>query len=273
VILFFIELGLPFLIFLPRRPRLAAFAGFVILQLIIAATGNYCFFNLLTIALCVLLLDDLFLARFFPPGMAAQAEAPKRPSWGRWVRGPVLLALLLTILPLECMALSRCFRRPLSWPAPLEALEASVYPFRIVGGYGLFASMTTTRPEIVVEGSNDGENWLTYDFKWKPGDLARRPAFVEPHQPRLDWQMWFAALGEFRSNPWFQSFLVRLLQGSKDVLGLLEKNPFPDQPPRYVRAVLYEYHFTSLEQRRQQGNWWRRDEKGLYCPAISLKRE
>ena len=271
--MFFIELVLPFFVFLPRIPRLVAFVGFVGFQAIIALTGNYCFFNLLTVALALLLLDDTLLARFFPPGMRAQSESPRRAGLGRWVRRPAIAALLVLILPVECMALSRCFRRPMEWPEPLQRLETLAHPFRIVGSYGLFARMTPTRPEIVVEGSRDGETWRAYEFKWKPGHLKRRPAFVAPHQPRLDWQMWFAALGDFRSNPWFQNFLVRLLQGSKDVLVLLEKNPFPQAPPRYVRAVLYEYHFTDAAARRKDGAWWRREMKGLYCPPISLRRE
>jgi predicted DCC family thiol-disulfide oxidoreductase YuxK len=271
--MFLVELVLPFFIFLPRRGRLLAFAGFVGFQILIALTGNYCFFNLLTIVLCVLLLDDTLLVRFFPAGMAAQSDAPRRPGVTRWLRAAVVASLFVLILPLECMALSRCLRRPLPWPDALERWQEEVFPFRVVAGYGLFSRMTTTRPEIIVEGSNDGETWLAYEFKWKPGDLQRRPAFVAPHQPRLDWQMWFAALGNLRSNPWFQSFLVRLFQGSKDVLALLEKNPFPDSPPRYLRAVLYQYHFTDPAQRQKDGSWWRREMKGLYCPPISLRRE
>jgi len=145
-------------------------------------------------------------------------------------------------------------------------------PLRTVNSYGLFAVMTTTRPEIVVEGSNDGVTWLPYEFKWKPGELKRRPAFVAPHQPRLDWQMWFAALSDYRREPWFMNFLVRLLQGSPEVLALLQKNPFPDPPPRSVRAVLYEYRFTDVAARRATGEWWQRERKGLYCPEISLRQ-
>jgi len=145
-----------------------------------------------------------------------------------------------------------------------------VQPFRIVSSYGLFRRMTPTRPEIVIEGSNDTATWLPYEFKWKPGDLRRPPRFVEPHQPRLDWQMWFAALADYRSTPWFGNLLARLLQGSPDVLALMEKNPFPEAPPRYVRAVLYEYHFTDPATRKRDGTWWRREEKGLYCPPVSL---
>src|SRR5206468_11140612 len=109
---------------------------------------------------------------------------------------------------------------------------------------------TNPRREIIVEGSNDGVTWLAYEFKYKPGDVNRRPGFVAPLQPRLDWQMWFAALSSFRDNPWLVNFCVRLLQGSPDVLALLEQNPFPQKPPRYIRAVIYEYHFTNLAERR-----------------------
>jgi hypothetical protein len=144
-------------------------------------------------------------------------------------------------------------------------------PLRSVNSYGLFAVMTTTRPEIIVEGSNDRQTWLAYEFKHKPGDAQRRPGFVAPHQPRLDWQMWFAALGTYRENPWFINFCVRLLQGSPEVLALLERNPFPNRPPRYVRATVYEYRFTSAAERRATGAWWRREFKGEYCPVLSLR--
>jgi len=130
--------------------------------------------------------------------------------------------------------------------------------------------MTTFRPEIVIEGSNDGENWLEYGFKYKPGDIKKSPPWVEPHQPRLDWQMWFAALGGYQNNPWFVNLMVRLLEGSPDVLRLLGKNPFPNGPPRYVRALLYEYRFTDLGTKRATGDWWRRELKGVYFYPISL---
>ena len=133
--------------------------------------------------------------------------------------------------------------------------------------------MTTTRPEIVVEGSNDGVNWLAYDFKYKPGDVNQRPRFVEPYQPRLDWQMWFAALGNYQQNPWFVNFCIRLLQGSPPVLALLKHDPFPAGPPRYIRAVVYEYHFTSFAERRRTGAWWRRKFKAEYLPPLSLKEK
>jgi len=161
----------------------------------------------------------------------------------------------------------------LEWVAPFERVPKKwVYPFRSINSYGLFAVMTTSRPEIIVEGSHDGVNWLPYEFRHKPGDVQRRPTFVAPHQPRLDWQMWFAALGDVRSNPWFVNFCYRLLQGKREVLALLEKNPFPGRPPRLIRASLYEYHFTTPDERRATGAWWKRERKGEYCPPLSLNR-
>ena len=157
------------------------------------------------------------------------------------------------------------------WPEPVGKALAWISPFRSINTYGLFAVMTTTRPEIIVEGSRDGKEWIPYEFKWKPGDLTRRPGFVAPHQPRLDWQMWFAALGNFRQNPWFMNFMSRLLVGSPSVLALLEHNPFPSGPPKYIRAVVYYYRFTDFESRRTDGSWWRREPKGLYCPVLSLQ--
>jgi hypothetical protein len=157
------------------------------------------------------------------------------------------------------------------WPRMILIPAESLSPLRSFNSYGLFAVMTPTRPEIILEGSNDGKTWSAYDFKFKPGDLSRRPSQVAPLQPRLDWQMWFAALEDYRQNPWFTNLCVRILQGSKPVLALLGHNPFPDKPPVYLRAMVYEYRFTTPEERHQTGHWWTRDLKGLYCPEMSLK--
>jgi hypothetical protein len=142
-----------------------------------------------------------------------------------------------------------------------------IAPLRIVNSYGLFAVMTTTRPEIVVEGSNDGKTWAAYEFRYKAGDLMRAPPVVAPYQPRLDWQMWFAALGNYRQNRWFVNFMVRLLEGEPSVLRLLQSNPFPAAPPKYVRGELYLYHFTRWGERA----WWRREDRGIYFPPASLQ--
>ncbi len=263
LVMFAIELGAPFLVIAPRRLRLIGFGAIVGLQAIIAATGNYAFFNLLTAALCVLLLDDAV----FPSRLRERAATDPRAARGRWPRvvlAPVATAVLLASL-VEFAGTLR-FRFP--WPGFAIAATRAAIAFRSVGNYGLFMVMTTSRLEIIVEGSEDGAAWLPYEFRWKPGDVTRRPGFVAPHQPRLDWQMWFAALGDYRENPWFIAFLGRLLQGSPDVERLL-RNPFPRHPPRYIRAVLYEYRFSNAAERGSTGAWWQRTERGLYCPILS----
>ena len=157
-----------------------------------------------------------------------------------------------------------------AWFYPVARADAWLEPFRTFNGYGLFAVMTTERREIIVEGSDDGVNWSPYEFKYKPGDVSQRPGFVAPFQPRLDWQLWFAALSDYRQNPWFVDFCLRLLQGSPPVLALLEKNPFPHHPPRYLRAELYDYRFTARAERRTSSAWWKRKLIGEYLLPISL---
>jgi hypothetical protein len=130
--------------------------------------------------------------------------------------------------------------------------------------------MTTTRPEIIIEGSEDGRIWHEYEFKYKAGDVSARPRFVAPHQPRLDWQMWFAALGDVRGNPWFINFEYRLLQNEAAVTRLLAKNPFPHAPPKFLRTSIYEFHFTDSATRRKTGQWWQREFKGSYIRQISI---
>jgi predicted DCC family thiol-disulfide oxidoreductase YuxK len=276
VLMFVIELGVPFLIFGPRRLRHWGAWALIGLQVFIFLTGNYCFFNLLTVALCVLLFDDAALKKCAParwrnnPALdPSLSTLRRRPRWPIQVTSP-LTAIVLVV---SMMQLSGMFRVRVPWPQPLVALYEWLAPLRSVNQYGLFAVMTTTRPEIIVEGSDDGVNWLAYEFKYKPGNLKRRPGFVEPHQPRLDWQMWFAALGNFQQNPWFVEFCIRLLQGSPDVLALLERNPFPEKPPRYIRAVTYNYRFTNMDLRRKTGQWWRREPAGNYLPPLSLRED
>jgi hypothetical protein len=141
-------------------------------------------------------------------------------------------------------------------------------PFRSINTYGLFAVMTTTRPEIVLEGSDDGVNWKAYEFRYKPGALTRRPRWVAPFQPRVDWQMWFAALGSFQSEVWFQQFCKKVLEGSPSVATVFEYNPFPSEPPRFLRGELYQYRFAP----RGASGWWVRERSGDYSPVLSVKR-
>ncbi|MGH9406725.1 MAG: lipase maturation factor family protein [Terriglobia bacterium] len=272
---FAFELGIPFLIFFPRRIRLIGCGLIVLFQLMIAFTGNYAFFNLLTIALALLLLDDPFLRRVLPrmvTGRSLFSVARLKRSAAR-TAGLAALAIVIlfgsTVLFLATLIGGRKIPR-----AAMEVTGQWLEPFHIVSSYGLFAVMTTARIEIIIQGSNDGQHWLDYEFKYKPEDLWRRPRWVAPYQPRLDWQMWFAALMDFRDgqwNPWFENLLTRLLQGSPQVLGLLGKNPFPNAPPLYVRAVAYHYTFTDFAERRRTSDWWKRSDEVEYFPVASLR--
>jgi hypothetical protein len=235
----------------------------VVLETLIFLTGNYTFFNLLAVALCLLLYDDALLRRFTrwkTGGSRLQLTVFHRAATA---------VLFCFIMLASCSELMEVFSGTM--PRPAANLLSWVAPFGVVNTYGLFAVMTTSRPEIIVEGSNDGQTWLEYGFNYKPGDLKRAPVWVEPHQPRLDWQMWFAALGSYRAQPWFVNFMVRLLEGSPDVLALMAKNPFPAGPPQYVRARIYDYKFSNIAERRATGDWWRREPKGLYFPVVSRK--
>jgi hypothetical protein len=256
-----LETAAPFLAFAPRRPRQLAFWGFAGLQGAIMATGNYGFFNVLSLVLGVWLLDDAALARVLP----LKSPPPEDRALGR------TLLDVATGVPLAVLGVSevlRRFQRTRGWVEKVEPVSTWLRPLRSVNSYGLFSVMTVERPEIAVEGSDDGVHWSEYRFRYKVGERASRPRQVAPHQPRLDWQMWFAALG---SPPmWLLSMLIRLLEGSPEVLGLFARNPFPERPPRYVRAVLYDYKMTDLDTHRRTGEWWRRERLGLYVPPVAL---
>ena len=261
VVMFFIEIGAPFLLFAPRKLRLLGVTAIVTLQLLIAMTGNYCFFNLLTIGLCLLFVDDYV----WPGRKTGETFAGWR--WPAWLMAPATALVLVFSAPLLWEA---CFPEA-RWPRTLAAAYACIEPFRSLNGYGLFRVMTRNRPEIIVEGSRDGVTWQPYEFKYKVGEVTRAPPIVAPHQPRLDWQMWFAALDDVNREPWFVNFLARLLQGSRPVLQLLKENPFADSAPRYVRAKMFQYHFTNFSERKQSGAWWKRGDEEVYCPPLSLQ--
>jgi hypothetical protein len=262
-------MGFPLLMFGPRSLRLVACAGTVLLQLLILATGNYNFFNLLTIALALLLVDDAIWMRILPERLVPSVG----PAPGAGA-GVALGSLQVAVAVIVLLASGAKFWQNLAPgfrpPAAARRALAWMEPFRSINSYGLFRVMTTSRVEIVVEGSDDGQTWQAYEFKYKPGDVTRAPRLVEPHQPRLDWQMWFAALGSYETTPWFEPFLARLLVGSEPVLGLLERNPFPAHPPKYVRAMAYDYRFTTPAERRATGAWWHRTALGAYSPVASL---
>jgi hypothetical protein len=265
-----LELVAPLFLFAGSRLRHLAAWLFIGLQILIALTGNYTFFNLLTASLALLLLDDAALGRIggrFGPLRSREGATGGMPAVHGRVRRVAVIALAVVTLPLSFQALGRSAGFSFG-SAGLADLAERLSSFRIVNSYGLFAAMTTSRPEIVVEGSEDGNEWKPYEFRYKPGDPMRRPPWVAPHQPRLDWQMWFAALGELEGERWFVRFERRLLEASPAVLGLLAHDPFAGRPPRYVRAILYDYRFTKPGG-EPKGAWWTRTELGDYAPVMA----
>jgi len=254
--MFAVELAAPFLYFGPRPLRMWAAGATVLLQALIQVTGNYTFFNLLSMALCV-----------FLPMQASRDAGGRIVTPGH----AVVLALALLIAVVSACRLWITFTgRPV--PKPLSDLLSALSPFPIVNNYGLFAVMTTERWEIVIEGSQDGVNWREYEFKYKPGNIRRAPRFVAPHQPRLDWQMWFAALSPYY-NVWFVNFIVLLLQGSPSAWSFLWNGSPPGaNPPKYIRALLYHYQFTDGKTKRATGAWWNRSLLGEYLPPLTLSQ-
>jgi predicted DCC family thiol-disulfide oxidoreductase YuxK len=267
---FFVELVLPFLIFCPRRLRFVAAFGILLLQICISLTGNYNWFNLQTMLLCLPLFDDAALRTILPQRLIqlltprAATNTPRRPVTD------IVHALAVVIVFCSLVQMDERFGG--SPPIVARAVDNLIEPLHIVSSYGLFAVMTTQRNEIVIEGSNDGVEWREYEFRYKPGKLARSPRWNIPHQPRLDWQMWFAALGDPRRLPWFWQFIRRLLENEPTVTDLLENNPFPGLPPRYVRAQFYDYTYAGSAE-KAEGIWWDRRLLGLYFPDAQLHPE
>jgi len=251
----------PALIFARRGLRRLGFLLLSGLQGAIALTGNYAFFNLLSGALTLWTLDD----RALPRALSRKSRRPGRRA------GPLrqIVGGLVGVVVVAVSAgqhLIRYGRR--SPPKVVRSAIQRLQPLESINTYGLFSVMTTRRREIAIEGSNDGVTWLEYEFRYKPGNPKAAPRWVAPHQPRLDWQMWFAAL---QPPPlWFVRLLVRLLQGAPDVLALFKSVPFPERPPRYVRAIIRDYRMTTRETRRRTGAWWERGEPELYFPPVSL---
>jgi hypothetical protein len=265
---FFIELVLPFLIFCPRRLRFISACGILLLQSCILITGNYNWFNLQTMLLCLLLFDDAALQRIWPRHLTR--VLPARMAQAAPGRAAAIIVGALGALIVFCSLVQMDVRFGGDPPVAAQSVEQFIDPLHIVSGYGLFAVMTTRRDEIVIEGSNDGIEWREYEFRYKPGDLTRRPRWNIPHQPRLDWQMWFAALDDPQRLPWFSRFLAAVLKNEPAVMALLQKNPFPDKPPLYVRAQYYDYTYANGAQ-KAKGLWWDRRLLGLYFPAARLQ--
>ena len=291
-----LELGLVFMLFLPRRWRIVCFFIVTAWQIPVILTANYTFLNYLVLVLGFLLLDDRFIARFLPDGWKrkffpestvtpAPASPPVEPADETTpppapeyipARAPnpfaaLKLALasvmLLWIFYTTTVQLVWMFLPHLPLPtSPVAALE----PFRIANRYGLFAVMTRGRYEIEFQGSDDGQTWIAYPFRYKPQALNQAPRIYAPYQPRFDWNLWFASLGSWRENMIVPSTEERLLVSSPDVLALFAGNPFPQAPPKLVRAVLWQYWFTTMAEKRATGMWWRRKLLGLYAPVLQI---
>ncbi len=281
-----LELGLVWMLFLPRRWRIVCFFIVTPWEIGVILTANYTFLNYLVLALGVLLLDDRFLQKFVPTkwrkpadlnavqpvaktadaaDFAAKENSISSSATLRRVRRAVALSISSVMLSWIFYATTAEMVANYPLPtAPIIALE----PFRIANRYGLFAVMTRGRYEIEFQGSTDGQNWIAYPFRYKPQALNQPPGIYAPYQPRFDWNLWFASLGSWGDYPIVPNTEVRLLANEKDVLALFASNPFADQPPRMIRVVLWQYWFTSMAEKRQTGMWWRRHWLGLYAPTV-----
>ncbi len=270
LLMFVIELAAPLCLIAPRRLRHAAALSLVLLQVAIAATGNFAFFNLLAIGLCLSCLDDEWWR-----SVHWGVEAPVGPTQGRiprWVSSGALrwfaaLSVGVTFFESVAEAYPGAARSPL-----VRFVAETVGPLRSFNDYGLFAVMTVERPELVFEGSNDGRSWKEYTLPYQPGALDARPKWIAPLQPRLDWQLWFAALGPPDNNPWVETVCERLLRGERAVTELFAGNPFPEVPPKYMRVVRYRYECTSTRERSLSGKWWRRTPLDFYVRPVELPK-
>ena len=317
-----LELGLAWMMFLPRWFRIACFCIVTPWQIGIILSANYTFLNYLVLVLGFLLLDDRLLKQLVPKRWeisggvtipdAANAKAEENPAglcpalqdmpvsevpprkeslvkearqsttaarqkgWRETVeKQGAAVKLAVTAVLLTCIFYATAVQmvwmvKPVELPTtPVSALE----PFRIANRYGLFAIMTRGRYEIEFQGSDDGQTWLVYTFRFKPQDPAKAPGIYAPYQPRFDWNLWFASLSTWRQEPIVPRTEQALLRGSPDVLLLFAGNPFPKAPPKQVRAVLWQYWFTTPQERRSSGMWWRREQLGLYAPTLEREND
>jgi hypothetical protein len=285
-----LEFAVVLLLFFPRSwpagraVRVVLFVVVTVWEIPVILTGNYAFLNYIVLALAVLLLDDRTLVSWVPRRFRAKlamdeadgegveepvAEDAEEPATQRVFRSAkltvaTLLLALVAYDTAEEMLNIVMPRNPLP-EQPVAVLE----PFRIANQYGLFAVMTSGRYEIEFQGSNDGQSWTVYPFRYKPQALNERPRLYAPYQPRFDWNLWFASLGDWQQYDIVPLTEERLLENDADVLGLFRSNPFGSAPPKFVRAVIWQYWFTSMAEKKRTGNWWRREMLGLYAPELT----
>jgi hypothetical protein len=282
-----LELVLVWMMFLPRRFRIILFLIVTPWEIAIILTANYTFLNYLVLFLGFLLLDDIFLARYLPRWMKApeppaipnpESPAPQTTDTMRSLLRERFVRFKLSIVVVMLFWIFCATTARMLWmispaiPMPTSPV-AALEPFRIANRYGLFAVMTPNRYEIEFQGSNDGQTWITYPFRFKPQEINHAPGIYAPYQPRFDWNLWFASLG-----PWNQSAIVPrteilLLSPNPDVLSLFAGNPFPNAPPRQVRAIIWQYWFSTAAEKHAQGVWWRRQLLGPYAPTIELNSD
>jgi hypothetical protein len=275
---FIAELLAPFLYFSERRLRLLAAALTAALHIGILLTGNYTFLNYLSIVLCIPLIDDAWFEKFVPfswgvKGRAILFAEPLAPSDSLVFK---LSKLAATASAIVFIFLGGCqfitgFIGSYIFPTSLGRILTVLAPYRIFNSYGMFAIMTITRPEIVFEASVDGKRWFPYTFKYKIDDLRKAPPVVAPHMPRLDWRLWFAAMRDVSENPWVFNLVKLMLKGDPAILSAFKSNPVsPAVRPKFIRAYVYNYHFSDWEALVKRGEWWRRDNKLLYIPPVQL---
>jgi hypothetical protein len=273
----FAELGLVWMLFLSRRFRILCFLIVTPFQIGIILTANYTFLNYLVLVLGFLLLDDCFIRSVLPqrwknwgrPDSAERSDPQASPSRSAaWLRpgwqGVAAIYLGWIFYATTALLFAMIPHAPPLPLGPARALE----PFRIANQYGLFANMTHERYEIEFQGSSDGQNWTPYSFRYKPQDVHKAPGIYAPYQPRFEWDLWFASLGNWRNYPWVVQTEARLLRNEPDVLTLFAGNPFASAPPKQVRAVIRQYWFTDRATKRKEGAWWRRVFLGVYAPMV-----
>jgi hypothetical protein len=255
----FAELLVPFFVFLPRPFRLFAATVTIALQLIIIATSNHNFINLLTIALCLFLLDDRLLRPILPQRLFSATA--RRQASHAGLRYAVPLIALLTVPTSLHLAIEFFGNRPaLHWNHPVSWVRG----WGQGNVYHVFPTMQTERHELTIEGSHDGATWQAYRFRYKPNSVDDVPRFIVPLHPRLDWLIWFIPPQNPAMRPWFERFLARLHENSPSVAALLAENPFADRPPRYLRILVHRYRFTNPEERRTSGRIWHAEYLGEF---------
>jgi len=255
-----VELVVPFGLFAPQPFASIAAIITMAFQGVLIVSGNLSWLNWLTVVLCIPILDGRFLS-WLPLSMPALHEPAMVHRYAIYALAAAVA--LLSIAPTRNLL------------SPSQAMNTSFEPLHLVNTYGAFGSVTKERYEIVIEGTDGASitpqtTWREYEFRGKPGDPARRSPQIAPYHLRLDWLMWFEAFSPQPQDEWFITFLQRLLQGDKPTLALLRTNPFPDAPPRFLRARYYRYRFTTPDEHRASGLWWNRQLVSEYVSPITL---